>query len=543
MGIIASLLFIILIFAVGFVYNNWTLSFLIALMAGGFAAILAYSNVEEIIQNWSARRCDLEVMLTANLYKPASDPRSTGEFASDNFHFCVKSIFAQIISFALGPVMTMINEEINVAESINEMLDRMRVMQAAFLKNFTNLLNPFTKRFETTGSAFLISFHKMLSAMSRAFGITQAMVYLGMSMVIAVENFVQFIINVVIIIMWIILGLMILIWILILPVFVIIVLTCQSIGNSPFGYMADRVCGELCLDPSTRIRRMDGSVKSIQQCSLGDILEDGTVIEGILEVSAETEPMYVLDGIRVSGAHLVWYEEEEEWIPVMEHPESVASFQKSPRLYCLRTSTRTIPLQGLQHMWTFRDWEELPTQLPSSDTIWDFLVSEILNQKAPRQPTPKEIPLLKEACCVMYQTGEIRKISEVRIGDRIYGSEGFTTVTGIYKGSADFSQQEDFTEGLWVRTFPQSDWIHPTLPSEFLQTEPGWHLTTESGCFWIQTSRFSGFVRDFTEVGVHNLPLTYTYTRKLLKKSFSREESCVSVSLSQGLSSCSQPIF
>lgn len=541
MGILATVLFLILILTIGFVYNNWTLSFLIFVMTSFFAILLAQSNIEEVIKQWSERRCDIEIMVTAHLFKPKDDVRTGGEFAAENFQFCVRKTFRQIITTALIPVFMMLNQQLDVTESINEVLNRFRVMMANLIDGFMKLLDPFFKRFKTTGNQFAVNQMKFLSAMGRAFGITQAALYIGMSLVTAIENFIHFVIRVVLIIMYIILGLMILIWFLILPVFVVIILTCQTIGNSPFGYLSKDVCGELCFDPQTRIQLKDGTIKSIGDCSVGDIFEDGTVIEGVLQVNGEKEQMYSLDGIRVSGAHLVWSEEEEEWISVAEHPDAQTSFAKCPILICLRTSTRIIPLRGLQTTWNFRDWEELPMNLPTSDTIWDFLVSEILNEKPNQGSTPEEIPLLRSICKVLYKTGEMRHLSEVSIGDCIYSSEGFTKVTGIYKGEAEFSA--DITDGVWLQELGSLDWRHSSLKTQERSKQKGIHLTTESGCFWIQTNDVSGFVRDFTEVGVKNLPLTYNYTRKLLKKSFSREESCVSDSLSQVLLSCSQPIF
>ena len=539
MGILATALFLILLLTIGFVYNNWTLSFIIFAMSSIFGIMLLQSSVEQIIQQWNERRCDFEIMVTAQLYKPNDDSRTAGEFAADNFQFCVRKTFLKIITTALIPVFMVVNQQLDVAESVNELLNRLRVMIAKVFDGFMKLLDPFFTRFRTTGNAFALNQMKILSAMGRAFGITTASLYLGMSLVTAIENFIHFVIRVVLIIMYIILGLMIFMWFLILPVFVVIIITCQTLGNSPFGYMSRDVCGELCFDPMTHVKLKGGIQKRIEQCQIGDIFEDGTVIEGILCVTGENEPIYVLDGIRVSGAHLVWH--KDEWIPVQQHPDALPSFSTCAKLYCLRTSTRNIPLQGLQSEWIFRDWEELPTNLPTSDTIWDFLVSEILNESAPTQDTPQEIPLLHPSCQVMFKTGEMRNLFEVSIGDTIYAKEGFTKVTGIYHGQASFSSE--VTDGIWFQGIGESSWNHIECPVSSSEVKRGIHLATESGSFWIQTKNLSGFVRDFTEVGVKNLPLTYSFTRKLLKKSFSREESCVSDSLSQVLLSSWQPIF
>jgi hypothetical protein len=135
----------------------------------------------------------------------------------------------------------------------------------------------------------------------------------------------------------------------------------------------------------------------------------------------------------------------------------------------------------------------------------------------------------------MYKTGEMRPISQIQIGDILYSSEGFTRVTGIYTGEATFAEESLFTDGIWIKELGETRWKHPEGKLQGSSRSKGFHLTTEA-------KSFSGFVRDFTEVGTENLSLTYNYTRQLLKKSFSREESCVSDSLSQVLSSCSQPI-
>lgn len=539
MGILASALFLILILTIGFVYNNWTLSFMIFGLSSIFGIILLQSSVEEIIQQWSERRCDFEIIVTAQLYKPKDDSRTSGEFAADNFTFCVKKTFKQIINTMLIPIFMLINQQLDVAETVNEVLNRLRVMIAKLFDGFMKLLDPFFNRFRNTGNAFAVNQMKILSAMGRAFGITTASLYLGMSLLTAIENFIHFVIRVVLIIMYIILGLMIFIWYLILPVFIVIIITCQALGNSPFGYMSEDVCGELCFDPRTPVRLKGGQQKPLGDCKIGDTFEDGTIIEGILRVMGEHERMYSLDGILVSGAHLVMF--QEEWIPVQQHPDALPSFVTCPFLICLRTSTRNIPLRGLQYEWIFRDWEELPANLPTSDTIWDFLVSEILNQTASTQQVPKEVPLVKPSAQVMLKTGEYRTLEEVQIGDFIYSAEGFTKITGIYTGEAEFSS--DLTDGIWFQHLGETKWNHLSSSDSPQGVSRGVHLLTESGTFWIQTKNLSGFVRDFTEVGLANLPLTYTFTRKLLKKSFSREESCVSDSLSQVLLSCSQPIY
>ena len=101
MSVLAPLGFIILILTLGFRYNNWTLGFMIFVLGGIFAVLLGLSNIEEVKKNWNARRCDIDILFTAQLYKPTDDIRTGGEFAAENFNFCVRSIIVSVITMAL----------------------------------------------------------------------------------------------------------------------------------------------------------------------------------------------------------------------------------------------------------------------------------------------------------------------------------------------------------------------------------------------------------------------------------------------------------
>jgi hypothetical protein len=529
--------FILFLLILGYAFQAWSLVGVILTLTLGIAGILSFTQVEEVKGNWKMRRCDLDVMIAAQLYKPGDDPRSGGEFATDNFSFCMRSLFESIVAALLTPIYNILGKQLDVAKIIEESINTLRGFQSIFINAFMNILEPFLKRFGHVATQFGLTFERLLTAINRVGGIAVSSLYMGMSLTIGIENFVAFIVKVVMIILYIILGLMILIFPLILPVFGLIIFTCQMIGNSPFGYMVGDTCGELCFNPATPIRLASGKLMSMKDLAVGDLLEDEGRVEGVLHVNGLKEPMFHLHGVHVSGAHLVWY--QNEWISVAEHPEAVPSSRRCDTLICLRTSTRNIVLRGLEDQEiVFRDWEELPADLPSADSIWETLVSSLLNNK-PSTDVPNEHPMLHGHCEVLLRTGERIPLQGVRIGDELYSNNGFTRVVGVYTGEATYAGWG--TDGLWVQHIGEKEWNHPPLLPGPLQ--PGYHLLTESGCFWIQTKEFSGFVRDFTEVGAENLFLTYSYTRKLLKKSFSREESCVSDSLSQVLLSSLQPIY
>ena len=71
-----------------------------------FALGLTISKLERtsVMNNWTDRRCELPVVMAASFFKPADDPRSTGEFAKDNFDFCMKSFIDKFMTIFMAPM-------------------------------------------------------------------------------------------------------------------------------------------------------------------------------------------------------------------------------------------------------------------------------------------------------------------------------------------------------------------------------------------------------------------------------------------------------
>lgn len=528
MSIVLSIVFISILLLLGFGWNAWNLVAITLIFTFGLSGLLATSNIEETRANWKERRCDMDVIMMAGLYKPKDYDDTKGSFASENFDFCMRSFFQSIIAVILTPVFMIIGQQLDVTENVNQTLDRFRMMLATFASSFQKILDPFWKRFQMTSDQVAVNFHKFYMAMSRAFGIVVASLYMGLGLTVSIENFVAFIIRVVIIIMYIILSVLFILIIGILPFFPIIIAVCQTIGNSPFGYMAEDVCGELCLDPDTSLKLKSGHSKAIRDVKLGDTLEDGSIIEGILRVKGDHEPLYSLDGIKVSGSHMMW--NGKSWIMTKENPRAQRISYRSQELYCLRTNTHRIPIRGKSgKLWYFLDWEELPSNVSNVDGIWDTLIQSILNGEVKNYNIPTQYPMMKRYCQVMYKTGEFRGVHEVKLGDEIYSSQGFTKVIGLYEGECEFLEDSSLSDGIWCKAPGESKWTHPPPSLASNKKEKGFHLLTESGCFWIMTNSFSGFVRDFTEVGKENLVFTYPYTQHLLNKEpFDFKNTCFS---------------
>jgi hypothetical protein len=520
-----------IILILGFGFNAWVLGAIVLGLTMGMAFAIVGIDIEAIKQNWNSERCRPEVMLTAFLYKKSDDPRSTSEFAKENFNFCLNATFKELFSKFLTPILTILNGQLNAFNVIGLILNVIRDTAATLMSKFQQFMDPFFRKFVNTGLAFSQVFMKLLSAMRRVGGIAIASVFAGMSIQVGILNFVDFIVKIVMIILYILIALVIFLFFLLVPSIPLILITIAALAAAGIGGV-DGMGGAFCLDPDTQIELKSGKRVALQEIRVGDTLLYGGKVEGVLRTEGIKETMYSVDGIFVSGSHLI-LDKSQGFLPVHESILGKKTYKICPEIICLRTEERIIGIRGNSgELHTFADWEELPKDISSADDLWDSLVSILLNSKRPVGPTPSEYPLLHSDVRIMNEMSEKVPISSVKIGDHIYSQkDGFIRVTGIYKGKASFTGKNDLTDGIWMHRPLQGVWEHPHPGIGDKMEREGYHISTESGTFWVETNAFSGDVRDFTEVGEENLFLTYNYTRSLLKKSFNREEPCAQDSL------------
>jgi hypothetical protein len=92
----------------------------------------------------------------------------------------------------------------------------------------------------------------------------------------------------------------------------------------------------------------------IYKLRLGDILHDGSMVVSKLKLDKGDAEMYYLNGVLVSGTHLVRH--KMTWTPVSMHPQSI-EIPGYPRktIYCINTSSGRIRLANNE----FTDWNEM----------------------------------------------------------------------------------------------------------------------------------------------------------------------------------------
>ncbi len=324
----------------------------------GFAILAGSSSREEIMNNWEERRCDFTVLLASFNYKPDTDIRSTSDFASDNFNYCVSEIAASQLKIIFSPLFEILKSQMQAADLFSNIMNQLRLQFKNIFTPFTSLMSSNWVKFKQIGFLFNRIFQHLNAGMNQAGGLAAAAMYAGISMMVGMINAIDFVINVIIIIIFIIFALAILFYAPVIPAMFFIVLALVGIEIAFPGRLGGK---GLCFIGETPIVLRNLSTKPIREIKKGDILKGGGTVEEVIQIKNNHEELYVVDGITVTGSHKLWSDEKQTYIFVKAHSDATVSDQDpNIELWDLKTTNNIIPVKGNTGILQFSDWEELP---------------------------------------------------------------------------------------------------------------------------------------------------------------------------------------
>jgi hypothetical protein len=491
----------------------------------GVGGIIAMALRMNIAENWEERRCDPYVIPTAGFYKPPEDPRTPSEFAADNWSFCQKQYVQNAISIAAeGPKALVAVED----ATVGLVQDMVGVVADVFYNVWRFCYQTYTSFMDRMKIAarlfqnFLINMYSMVGRLNAA---ATSIIFGLIAVITSVINSIQVTLIVAIIVVGIILLLQILLFFILLPISGLII-TVTAIISVAVVIVATAIAAatvaELfhpghCFATGTSVALKAGGTKPIETIRIGDVLADGGRVTAT-HAFWSNDPLYDLAGVHVTGDHLVHHEGQR--VPVRNHPAAFllpptlfARLQGGQNLWCLTTTTRTIPVGSL----VFADWEEIAETDTAALTKWHAAVWATLN---PGEPLKEPKALDSEAglhpdSIVQVKTwsGLVKKrIADVAIGDRIVDSrDTVTMVTGIVKIAGPEAEAVEIagwdgpaivSSATWIQaagTWTQASGLG--IPRDIHLIE--WiHLYTESGSF-ITEGLWS--VRDASDIGTANL--------------------------------------
>ena len=286
---------------VNFIYVN--LAF--AIYVG---AIFYYSQVAQIKAQWPLYRCN-------PMYMPLADNME------ENFVYCVQSMQTNFMGYLLQP-LTFITSSLG-----------------GLLGGFVGEINDIRAMFNKIRTF-------MSDTIQSIFGVFLNLVIEFQRITMGIKDLIGKTIGVMVSLMYIMDG---------------SIKTMNSTWNGPPGQLV-RTLGK-CFHPNTNVQLQNGNIKAMKDIDLGDILEDGAIVESVMKIDNKRDraPLYIIrnGGVRsadiyVTGSHLVYDDTIKNFIKVENYVGAETAILETDWFSCLITSNHRIKIG--QHL--FWDWED-----------------------------------------------------------------------------------------------------------------------------------------------------------------------------------------
>lgn len=289
--------------------RNWLLFMYVNL---GFVLYIVstyyLTSIADIKANWPLYRCN-------PLYMPLSDD------VEKDFTYCVQNMQVNFMGYLLQPLTYVISSLTSLGGSFMTEINYIREM-------FNKIRNLFS------------------SIIQNVFGVFLNLIIEFQKIIIGIRDMVGKTIGVLVSILYMMDG---------------SIKTMSSAWNGPPGQMVQAL-GK-CFHPKTLIKLKNGKIIFIERVNLGDVLEDGSIVEATMKIDNKRDPhkLYKIkkDGIfkepiYVTGSHLIYDSNKDDFIEVKNYDEAEISDMETDYLICFITNTHKIKI-GNEVFW---DWED-----------------------------------------------------------------------------------------------------------------------------------------------------------------------------------------
>ena len=291
--------------------RSWGLFLLInAFFILMFSRVYLTISFKNIKLNWPKYRCN-------PLFLPLSDNMQ------EDFTYCIQKTQATFMKQLMQPIMFMING----LSKITDLFDG----------NILNIRKMFNYIRE-----------QIMAIIKALFNVFMSIIVEFQRLIVSIKDLVMKVIGVIAVMMNLIDG---------------SIKTGSSAWNGPPGDMIREVHKVMtCFHPDTKLKLKDGSIKMMKHVDVGDILEDESVVNGIMKFGNFSNETYYKfsgqgvdgDDIFVTGTHFV-LDSRNNFIHVCNHPEAIEQpNMKIDKLFCFMTDTHKLKI-GDKIFW---DWDD-----------------------------------------------------------------------------------------------------------------------------------------------------------------------------------------
>jgi hypothetical protein len=392
-------------------------------------------NAEKLKSDWINQRCNPKVIPFAGLIN-TPEGESILSYTRDNFTYCVNQVVTNFADVSLNPITTLVNSLSSLFLGFANSMNEMRNMISRLRNNIAAIAKMIFERILSVLAPLQVVFLAVSDSFRKIEGILTAGLYTALSAYYALQALMGSMVDMIIKILIIMLGLIVALWAtpvtwgaaaatsatflaISIPLAVI-----AALMSKMMNIQTATIPKLKCFDEHVELKLADGTMKTISQIALGDILEDGATVVSKMRLNADKVQMYNLYGIIVSGTHVVKY--QGKWIKMANHPDATQVHYLKPYIYCLNTTSKRLMINGV----TFTDWDEI-----YEDSLNNILSLEIKNERIGldikiekeenvhkyletgfRGNTPIELENGKTVCICEVNVGD-----KLRNGDEVYG--------------------------------------------------------------------------------------------------------------------------
>ena len=271
------------------------------------AGVFYFNQIAQIKANWPLYRCNPMYMFLA-------------DNVEENFVYCIQSMQTNFMGYLLQPLTFIVS---SITSMLGGFMDDIQMVRAMFNKIRTFLS----------------------SIIQSVFGVFLNLVIEFQRITIGIIDLIGKTIGIMTTLMYVLDG---------------SIMTMKSTWNGPPGQLV-RALGK-CFHPDTKLKLKDGTIKSMKDVDLGDVLEDGTIVESTLKIDNRKEkiPFYKIlneetgEDILVTGSHLVYDKKDNKFIWTKNYHKAKETSIISDYFSCLITDTHKIKI-GNEVFW---DWED-----------------------------------------------------------------------------------------------------------------------------------------------------------------------------------------
>jgi hypothetical protein len=299
--------------------HYWNFILLNVLFLGQMSLIYYWFMLANIKNNWNEYRCN-------PMFMPFADN------IEQNFTYCIQNMQSNYMSYLLQPLNYITASLVDIGTDFNTDINSIRTVISSIRSFVTNIIQSI-------------------------FGVFMNLIVEIQKMTISIKDLVGKIIGVVTVLLYVLSG---------------SVQTMESLWAGPPGQMV-KALGKMkigksgCFHPETKIKlKNSDKLVFIKDLKLGDVLKDGSIVEGIIKLSNRIkENFYELKGagedssnICVTGNHFMKLHDGDIYVKVEEYAKMngvyVNTEMYSDVLYNLIINTHKITL-GNSIFW---DWED-----------------------------------------------------------------------------------------------------------------------------------------------------------------------------------------